>query len=47
MVISISELKQKRWMPTDPLPAGITSQAHPGDKDPDDNPPVPAVALAA
>jgi len=45
MVISITELR-KAWMPIETIPAE-TSRRHPGDRDPDDNPPEPALALAA
>jgi hypothetical protein len=47
MVIFIDELKRRRWATTDPLPAGTTPESQPGDRDPDDNPPRPALALAA
>jgi hypothetical protein len=46
MIISITELR-KGWMPTEMVPSGPTSARNPGDRDPDDNPPEPALALAA
>jgi hypothetical protein len=45
MVISITELR-KAWMPSETIPSE-TSEHYPVDRDPDDNPPEPALALAA
>jgi hypothetical protein len=46
MVISITDLR-KAWMPIDTIFTNSTGEKHVGDRDPDDNPPEPALALAA
>ena len=43
MIISIAELRKV----CTPKPIAITSTSQPSDRDPDDNPPEPALALAA
>jgi hypothetical protein len=46
MLISITDLRQA-WIPIDTISATSEGERHVGDRDPDDNPPEPALALAA
>jgi hypothetical protein len=46
MIISITELLKAR-MPIDTISTTSIDERHVGDRDPDDNPPEPALALAA
>jgi hypothetical protein len=46
MVISITD-PRKAWMPIDTISTSSIGERYVGDRDPDDNPPEPALALAA